>query len=714
MNIAQTTANVKKLIAESLCLEVPADHFHFANTSELVVERPSNVDEVIQFEAKKAAEFGLGIAQKGFHLLALGSAGLGRVDLLLRLMAQQAEIANKNLNQCHHDLIAVCCFSDETKPLLLKISAGEGKSLKLAHDYFVRHFSKVLAKSIEDKTTKNTIDQLKFAMHEAIKNIKNQCVVIEKTPALQAYYVDLQKDIDDYLDAWQSTQHHESDAHIENMLSEGFLNRYRVNLLVSHQKNSASPVIFDQDPSLLSLFGGMESSGENAQTPDFLRLRAGHLLQADGGSLLIHLRDILADEQNGAQILEKCHRYLRNGVVQLEDASSNNQGSNFFAASTVIAVNAKIVLVATREDYYDLLEATPDFFDFFPIKVEFSETVLATQKNYEAYASWIAQKCQTLSLKHCTKNSVACLMQSMHRLAEDQTRLSANLAFLEKLIIESNAIALHAQAEFIDKLHVKAALSGRYHRHDYIERMTRDTIIDQELLINVQGEAVGQVNALTHIDLAEASFGAPVRVTANCFPGSRGVVTIDREVAMSGPTHDKGVFILQSWLQHYFSRFSPLNLSANIVFEQEYSGVDGDSASCAELFALLSALTNMPMNQGVAVTGALNQHGEVLPVGGLNEKIEGYFRVCQQIGLTKQQGVLIPEKNMRHLMLSHEVTEAVKKGEFHIFTMQHVLDGVTYLMKTTQPEFDESAEQRLIYFKALIEQNRPHVISKPS
>lgn len=707
MTIPTKTFGVKTLPAEALCLEVSPRFLNFSDTSTLV--NPSNhpVEEVIQLEAKKAAEFGLAIQGQGFNVLALGSAGTGRTSLLLQRMNQQARLVCNH----HRDLVALYHFSDETKPLLLKLSAGEGKALKLAHEHFVRHMSKVLAISAEEKTTQNTIDQLKNVVAEALTIVKNQCAFVAQYAALDQYYADLQKDADEYLDAWQPTQHHESDSHIENMLSDAFLNRYRVNLLVSHAQNTPAPVIVDQDPSLVSLFGGVENS-ENNQTPDFLRLRAGNLLRADGGALLLHLRDLLADEQNGAQLLEKLHRFLRNGCVQIEDISSNNQGNHFFTADTSVSVNVKIVLIATREDYYDLLEVMPDFFRFFPIKVEFAESVAANQTHYEAYARWVAQKCQLLSLKHFTKNGVACLLQAMHRLEEDQTRISTQLTFLEKLMIESHTVALMAQAELVDKLHVKAAIAGRYHRHDYIERTTRETIIDQELLIKVQGEVVGQINALTHVDLAEASFGSPVRVTANCYPGSRGVVTIDREVAMSGPTHDKGVFILQSWLQSYFARLSPLNLSAAIVFEQEYSGVDGDSASCAELFALLSAMTELPLRQGFAVTGALNQHGEVLPVGGLNEKIEGYFRVCQQLGLTGQQGVLIPEKNLRHLMLNHEVIEAVKKGEFQILTMQHVLDGVMHLMQTNLEDFNQCAENRLLSLRELVERNRPHYLTK--
>ena len=227
-------------------------------------------------------------------------------------------------------------------------------------------------------------------------------------------------------------------------------------------------------------------------------------------------------------------------------------------------------------------------------------------------------------------------------------------------------------------------------------------------MITVQGEAVGQINGLTHIDLADASFGSPVRITANCYPGNKGVMTIDREVNMSGPTHDKGVMILQSWLQRQCVCLNPLSLTASIVFEQEYNGVDGDSASCAELFAILSALTNTPIRLGIAVTGALNQHGEVLPVGGLNEKIEGYFRVCKAMELNGQQGVLIPSRNQQHLILSDDVIAAVKAGQFSIATMQHIEEGFAYVSNTDWNTVTEKMTTQLKQFKDIVESNLPN------
>ncbi|MDZ4098519.1 MAG: S16 family serine protease, partial [Methylophilaceae bacterium] len=213
-------------------------------------------------------------------------------------------------------------------------------------------------------------------------------------------------------------------------------------------------------------------------------------------------------------------------------------------------------------------------------------------------------------------------------------------------------------------------------------------IVDGDLMIRLQGQAVGQINGLTHIDLGDAGFGSPVRISARCFAGEDGVINIDREVEMTGPNHDKGLFILQSWLSASFATLTPLSLNASLVFEQEYHGVEGDSASCAELYALLSAISGLPLPQGIAVTGAMNQHGGVMAIGGVNEKIEGYFRVCQALGLDGTQGVLIPERNASHLLLNDEVIAAVQAGKFHIHTFQHVLEGAAYLTGLSAGEMD--------------------------
>lgn len=696
----------KILTPQELTLNVALAQFNFADTSALLIEKHQSAQYqawVAQAEAKKAAEFGLSIQQSGFNLLALGEPGSGRTTLMSSLMHDVAKEW-----QPASDLVALSHFEGSGKPLFIKLPAGAGLQLKQALDNFVRVFSKDLASLLDAKVQQNSMAPLQTFLEAQFSIIKASLTLIEPEKIPTHYLNTLQKDILDSLENWQSSTNPEGDNNLEALLSESFFGRYRANVLVEHNATQHAPVLYDNDPSLQSLFGGIESAGEASNIPDFMRLRAGNLMRADGGALLLHLRDILADEQNGSQILEKLHRFLRNGTLQIEDlSSSGNQGSSLISAQAPIPVSVKIVLVATREDYYELLALKPDFFDYFPIKIEFADQVKATPENYMAYASFIAYKCDQHHCRHVTAEAVAALLQAMHRLIEDQTRLSTKFAVLEKLLLESAAAANLRGAALVEVKDVKSAIQRKYARHSYIEAHMRDSIVDKELIISVHGECIGQINGLTHIDLSEASFGSPVRISANCYPGNRGVLTIDREVSMSGPTHDKGVMILQSWLHANFALLNPLNLTASLVFEQEYSGVDGDSASCAELFALLSSLAQVPIKQGIAVTGALNQHGEVLPVGGLNEKIEGYFRVCKEIGLDGKQGVLMPERNMRHLMLSDEVINAVESGQFHIATMNNVAEGILYLTNHSLQEINNLAEVVLKDFKQILETNLP-------
>ena len=698
--------NSSLLTPQQLTLNISANQFNFTDTSELIGAKNISAQQqawVAQYEAKKAAEFGLNIQQAGFNLLALGEPGTGRTTLMLSAMHEAA------ISQgVPHDLIALFQFDGSCKPLFLKLPAGAGLQLKLALDQFVRHLAKELANLLEAKVKDNSSAAIHTFLTAQINHIKANFVLIEANKVLIRYFELLQKDVLEYLEAWQPSVSGDGDSGLEALLSESFFGRYRVNVLVAHEVNQVAPVVYDNDPSLQSLFGGIESAGDSSSTPDFMRLRAGNLLRADGGTLLLNLRDILADEANGTQLLEKLHRFLRNSTLQIEDlSSSNSQGGSFVSAQVAIPVSVKLVLIATREDYYELIDEKADFFSYFPIKIEFAEKVKASVENYATYAAFIAQKCQQFKCSHFTVDAVVVLLQAMHRLEEDQTRISTKFAVLEKLMLESAAAAGLRDAKLIGVEDVKSAINRKYARHSYIEAHTRASIVDNELMIAVQGEAVGRINGLTHIDLADASFGSPVRISANCYAGRLGVITIDREVAMSGPTHDKGVMILQSWLHTNFAQFNPLNLTASLVFEQEYSGVDGDSASCAELFALLSSLAHVPIKQGIAVTGALNQHGEVLPVGGLNEKIEGYFRVCKEIGLDGAQGVLIPERNMRHLMLNDEVVEAVASGQFHISTMRNVAEGVLHITEHSLDEVNRLAEATLRTFKLILEQNQP-------
>lgn len=453
--------------------------------------------------------------------------------------------------------------------------------------------------------------------------------------------------------------------------------RLGVNIVVDHHGQTGAPVITEDNPLFRNLFGSVEYASENdVLVTDYSRVRAGSLLKAHGGYLLLHLRDLLAD----SQVWEKLRRFLRSGRLQIEEP-----GMVLAPIAAVslqpepVDVDVKIVLVASVEDYYVVQEGDPEFTRHFRCKVDFADRFTATPQTHHATAIFVAQACQRLGLPHLTAGAVALVIEQTHRDADDQTRQSAHFGRSEALVLESAAQARGRGATSVDVDDVQAALDARRHRNDYPEQRLQQAIVDGDRLIEVSGEKVGQVNGLSVVDLGDHEFGLPVRVTATTHAGEEGLLNIEREVELSGPIHDKGVLILQGHLASLFAHIAPLALDASVVFEQEYNGVEGDSASCAELYALLSALSGLPLRQGIAVTGALNQHGEMLPVGGINEKIEGYFRTCELLGLEGQQGVLIPRRNRRNLMLSREVVEAVAQGRFHVHTAETVGEGMARL-----------------------------------
>jgi len=410
-----------------------------------------------------------------------------------------------------------------------------------------------------------------------------------------------------------------------------------------------------------------------------------------GVPLLRHFREwasstgLLADPL----VWERLRRFLRSGRLQIEEPGvSLAPLATMSLAPEPVDVEVKIVLIGSREQYYALQDAAPEFMRHFRAKVDFADSFLARDDTRRASAIFVAHACRQHGLPHFSPAAVARLLEESHREADDQARESAIFAATEALVLESAAICRARGPGLVLAEDVDVALVARAARHDYPEQRLRESIADGDVLIALRGAASGQINALTQIDLGDARFGLPVRVSARTYAGEDGVLNIAREVELSGPVHDKGVFILQSYLAALFGHLAPLSLDASIVFEQQYQGVEGDSASCAEFYALVSALSGVSFSQGIAVTGALNQHGEVLPVGGVNEKIEGWFRVCESAGLDGRQGVLIPARNRRHLMLAPAVVAAVAAGRFHVHTAEHVLDGLALLSGVAAGEAD--------------------------
>jgi predicted ATP-dependent protease len=528
-------------------------------------------------------------------------------------------------------------------------------------------------------------------MNEALAALRRQVVKPLLEHEMQEIRVSLKKQIKDsvklghYLDRvlHDVLEHIElfivQDTDDEERLGalEQLLAQYQVNVVVDNDGLNGAPVIEEDNPVTHALFGSIEyQAEEDVLMTDFSRVRAGSLLKAHGGFLLLHLRDLLTDPLTW----EKLRRYLRSGRVQIEEP-----GAALMPMAAVslqpepVDAEVKLILIGSVEHYYELQEEDPEFARRFRVKVDFAESFSASDDTRRATAVFVAHTCRKLGLPHLSGGAVARLLEDAHREVDDQTRQSAIFARTEALVAESAALCRDRAGSRVEVADVDGALAARRLRHDYPEQRLREAIADGERLITLQGCQTGQINGLTQIDLGDWRFGLPVRVSARTHAGTQGLLNIEREVEMSGPIHDKGVLILHSYLTSLFAHLAPLALNASIVFEQEYQGVEGDSASCAELYAVLSSLAGVPLQQGIAVTGALNQHGEVLPVGGINEKIEGWFRVCDSAGLDGHQGVLIPERNRRHLMLDRAVVEAVEQGRFHIYTAAHVGEGLALL-----------------------------------
>jgi predicted ATP-dependent protease len=510
---------------------------------------------------------------------------------------------------------------------------------------------------------------------------------IKDSVKLSAYLDQVSRDVLDRLELFEPLAS-DDDIRVEALTK--VLSRYRVNLVVDNDGLTGAPVIVEDNPMHRVLFGSIEYQTENdVLMTDFSRIRAGSLHKAHGGFLMLHLRDLLVD----GLVWEKLRRLLRSGRLQIEEP-----GTSFTPIATVslepeaVDVDIKIVLIGSRDQYYEMQDNDPEFARHFQVKVDFAGSFYANAETRHATAIFVADSCKQRGLPHFAASAMARLLEDAHRAVDDQSRQSANFARIETLVVESALMCTARSGRLVEAADVDAALAARIKRHDYPEQRMHESFVEGDILVDVHGAKVGQMNALTQIDLGEYRFGFPVRLTARTFAGEDGLVNIEREVELSGPIHDKGVFILQNYLSALFAHNAPLNFNASIVFEQEYSGVEGDSASCAELYTLLSSLSGLPIKQGIAVTGAVNQHGEILPVGGLNEKIEGYFQVCVAAGLDGSQGVLIPHRNRRHLMLSRKVIEAVDQGMFHIYTAEHVSEGIELLIGLPAGVADEEGE----------------------
>jgi len=454
--------------------------------------------------------------------------------------------------------------------------------------------------------------------------------------------------------------------------------RYSVNALVNNGKQTGGPCVFESNPTYYNLFGRVEHKLQfGAAVTDFTMIKAGSLHLSNGGYLVVNALDLLRNIFS----YDALKRAIKNAEVKIEDVWEQYR---LITTTTMkpepIPLDVKVILIGSPEIYYLLFGLDEEYRELFKVKADFDSRMERTDENILKYAGFVSTKAREERLLPFDASGVARVVEYGSRMAEHQEKLSSKFSDVSNLIRESHYWAKKMDTDVVSGTHVEKALDEKIYRHSRIEDRMREGIAEGTLIVDTSGETAGQVNGLAVLDMGDYSFGKPSRITTAAYTGKGGVINIERETKLSGKIHEKAVLILSNYLGRKYAAKKPISLSASITFEQLYGMIEGDSATCAELYSLLSAISGVPIRQSVAVTGSMDQNGNVQPIGGVNEKIEGFFDLCRLRGLTGAQGVIIPRRNARNLMLKKEVVEAVGEGKFHIHAIEHVEEGIEILM----------------------------------
>ena len=530
--------------------------------------------------------------------------------------------------------------------------------------------------TLREKFLKTAVKKPIDELHNKYKGHKQANEFLKN---IQKYIV---SNVDEFLSPAEQPQNSDNDDPLTALFSrmrpaeEDKFAKFKVNVIVKNEKDSGAPIIHLDHPTQGNLVGRVERIQQlGALVTDFTLIKAGALHQANGGFLLIDARKLLTQPY----AWDSLKRSLASKTVKIEAPSDETTFTTISLDPEPIPLNVKVILTGDEELYEILSERDPDFSDFFKVEADFGVLMDRTPENEIEYAKLIGSLCKKKKLRSLNKQAVAKIIEYSSRLAEDSEKLTAHIASIGDLLREADYWARKSKAKQITRNHISQAIDAQIYRSDRIKQAMLEQIDKGTILMDVEGERVGQINGLVVYNFSRTSFGKPARITTQVRMGRGEFVNIEREIEMSGPIHTKGVLILRSLLANRFAKNAPLSLSASIVFEQSYGGVDGDSASSTEYYCMLSAISGIPIKQCIAVTGSINQFGEIQPIGGVNEKIEGFFDVCKHRGLTGTQGVIIPRTNVKDLMLREDVLQAVDEGLFHVWAVDTVDDGIEIL-----------------------------------
>jgi lon-related putative ATP-dependent protease len=541
----------------------------------------------------------------------------------------------------------------------------------------LRELEATEAESIKDLNR----DVSLYAIGHLIAGLKDKYQSNEKVKSyLDATQEDIVNNLGIFLGLAQQQQ--QQQQQIPPQLQQWFMKdvvfrKYEVNVIVDNKKSEGAPVIFEQTPTYQNLFGKVEKEVQfGMMTTDFTMIRSGAVHRANGGYLVLPVEDLLR------------YPFAYDGLktaLKTEEVAIEEPGERlgYITARGLkpkpIPLSTKVVIIGTPQLNQLLYMHDTDFSDLFKVRADFDTTMNRDEKNAEKYSIFICTLCDRFKLKHLDNSAVAKVVEYGSRLAADQEKLSTRFAGIADLIKEANFYSTQEKAEYTTAKHITRAIEEKIYRSNLIQEKIQEFIERDIFLIDTKGAKPGQINGLSVMELGDFAFGRPSRVTASVGVGREGVIDIERQANLSGPTHTKGVLILSGYLADKYTQDKPLSLTAKLVFEQSYGGVDGDSASSTELYAILSALAGVPIKQSLAVTGSVNQKGEVQAIGGVNEKLEGFFEVCKAKGLTGEQGAMIPASNVQNLMLKEEILETAKAGKFNIYPVKTIDEGIEVL-----------------------------------
>lgn len=771
----------------------PASLYRVCNPEQFSFETTADLDDSIaiigQDRAVEAIQFGIGMAQAGYNLFALGPNGVGKYTAVSRYLDQQANDEPVPPDWCY-----VYNFSQPHQPNAVSLPAGKANQLCQDMENLLDELFTVLPATFESEEyqiqRQAIYDRLQARQEDGLEQLNTEArqeeVALIKTPQglaiaplrggeviraehfqnlpieeqtryeqiIEKYQNKLQKlmrqmpqwsrqsreevrqldqemaafsvsplftdelsqkyaaypEIVEYLQAVKADVIQNADkflqldesgsARAQNPMmaamqprppltpESAFFNRYKVNLLVNNGQAIGAPVIYDDHPTFANLIGRIEHEARlGALFTDFSMIKPGSLHRANGGYLILDARKVLLNPQSW----EGLKRSLQSSEIKIEPLEHS---LGLISTATLepepIPLDVKIILLGERYLYYLLYQLDPDFAELFKVAADFEEEMMRNEANSLLYAQFISSLVQREDLQPFSREAVARVIEYSSRLAGDAERLSTHMQPMADLMREASYWSGQNAHQVVQPADVQRAIEAQRYRNGRIRERMQEMILRDTVLIDTEGAVVGQINALSVISVGQHTFGRPSRITARVRLGKGEVIDIERQVEMGGPLHSKGVLILSGFLGGRYARERPFSLTASLVFEQSYGGVDGDSASSAELYALLSALAGVPIKQSFAVTGSVNQRGQVQAIGGVNEKIEGFFDVCRARGLTGEQGVLIPVANVQNLMLRQEVVAAVAAGQFHIFPVATIDEGIELLTGMAAGELDEN------------------------